>query len=230
MTLDLKPRNYVPGGKVLQHTYEVMLRDHPEAFDVIVFPALRSEENEINAVDAPEITLLDRDERGQTYGEPYKCRAIIAPEETLAFSATDSELLESFHSASEAVNLLLAGRGVRTYSIIQWLEYPDMDSEETVERTVYVAATRPVGHTMNTWTIHTCFPLFGEGEIPEVPEELLAPGPLPPDTPIDDAIDMDTEPDTNMDTTPENQPTEPVLPDTETDNDSANEDDTVGVL
>lgn len=164
---ELKPRNYIPGGDVLHHSYEVMLRDHPEAFDVIVYPALPSEENEINSVDAPEITLLDRDERKQRYGEPFRCRAIIAPEDTLGFQITDSEMLEAFHGASEGINLLLSERGVRTFSLIQWLEYTDLAGEETTERTVYVASTRPIGRTMNTWNVHTCFPLFNEGDIPE---------------------------------------------------------------
>lgn len=171
MSLDIKPRSYIPGGEALHHAYEVMLRDHPEAFDVIVFPALESEENEINVPDAPEITLLDREQRMQKYGEPFACRAIIAPEESLTFDTADSEMLEAFHVASEGINLLLSVRGVRTFSIIQWREYTDLSGTETAERTVYVASTKPVGRTMNTWNIHTCFPLFNEGDIPEIPEE-----------------------------------------------------------
>ncbi len=167
---NLIPRNYKPGGDVLEHTYAVMLAKHPESFDVMVYPALDSTKNEILAVNAPEITLLDRDERLQAFGEPFQARARIVPEESLSFDVVDSAQFEAFHGASEAINLMLSVPSVRTFSVIQWLEYLDLSNTETVTRTVYVAATRNIGRTTLAQFLHVCLPLPVKLTLPEVTE------------------------------------------------------------
>ena len=129
------PRSYQATAAALSHTFSVMLQSHPEAFDCLIFPAQPSEQNEIIAVDSPTVTLLDRDERAQRYGAPIKARAMLVPDGEWAFGAVDSGLYESFHSDEEAMLLLLSVPGLRTFSLVQWLEYLDMASQETVERT-----------------------------------------------------------------------------------------------
>lgn len=169
----LKPRNHKPIGAVLRHALEVKLRDHPEAFDCLIFPALSSEHNETNSLIEPVATMLDRDERRQSYGDPIKARAMVIPDDALAFEMTDSGLYQSFGGASTAINLLLSLPGVRTFSLVQWLEYPNLDAEESVERTVYVASIQPMGRILGAGVVHVCHPLPALGEIPEgeVPED-----------------------------------------------------------
>lgn len=169
--MDLIPRNYKPGGDVLEHTYAVMLAKHPESFDVMVYPALDSTKNEIISVNAPEITLLDRDERLQAFGEPFQARARIVPEESLSFEVVDSAQYEAFHGASEAIHLMLSVPNVRTFSVIQWLEYLDRSNTETVIRTVYVAATRNIGRTTLAQFLHICLPLPVKLTLPEAPAD-----------------------------------------------------------
>ena len=162
------PRSYQATAAALSHTFSVMLQSHPEAFDCLIFPAQPSEQNEIIAVDSPTVTLLDRDERAQRYGAPIKARAMLVPDGEWAFGAVDSGLYESFHSDEEAMLLLLSVPGLRTFSLVQWLEYLDMASQETVERTVYIAENIPVGRTLGAGMVHKCYPLPASGEIPSL--------------------------------------------------------------
>ena len=156
---DLQPRTYKLGGSVLEDTYAIMLEKHPESFDVMVYPALSSLHDEIVAVDKPEVTLLDRDERVQSFGDPFVARARIVPQETLSFEVTDSSFFEAFHGASEAIVLMLSTPSVRTFTVIQWLEYISLHSDELVVRTVYVAANNNIGRTTGSQLLHVCYPL-----------------------------------------------------------------------
>lgn len=167
----ITPRSFRPDGLVLEHTHAVMLREHPEAFDCIIWPAKDASHDEILSVEAPEITLLDSDERAQQYEAPILSRAMIIPDYNLQFGATDSGLYESFNSATEAIRLLLS-EPVRKHSIVQWLEWLDLHGEECVERTVYVVRVQPLGKTLNCGNIYVCFPLLARGEKPDtLPEQ-----------------------------------------------------------
>lgn len=167
----ITPRSFRPDGLVLEHTQAVMLKDHPEAFDCIIWSAKDASHDEILSVEAPEITLLDSDERAQQYEAPILSRAMIIPDHNLQFGATDSGLYESFNSATEAIRLLLS-EPVRKHSIVQWLEWLDLHGEECVERTVYVARVQPLGKTLNCGNIYVCFPLLARGEKPDtLPEQ-----------------------------------------------------------
>lgn len=198
--MSLIPRNYKPAGNVLHDTFEIMLREHPEAFDCIIFPAKSSEYDEIIADNTPVGTLLDRGERAQEYDPPVAGRAMIVPNPEFTFMASSSGLFESFHSAPGPIQMLVSIPGLRTYSLIRWREYLSLDSEETVERTVYVADVKPMGRTLGAGMAYICRPLPAEGETPEVD------------------IDQDTKPDIP-----------PQSTDTDTDNEQGNT-PVVGIL
>lgn len=181
----ITPRSFRPDGLVLEHTHAVMLREHPEAFDCIIWPAKDASHDEILSVEAPEITLLDSDERAQEYDAPILARAMIIPDHNLQFGATDSGLYESFNSATEAIKLLLSVPALRQHSIIQWSEWLDLHGEECVERTVYVARVQPLGKTLNCGNIYVCFPLLAKGEKPDtMPVEPEVPEETPPDATV----------------------------------------------
>lgn len=169
----LLPRNYHDTSMTLRHDLQVMLRDHPEAFDCLVYPALESEKNEFVTVDGPRVGIADRDERAQSYGEPVQARAFMVPDQSLEFMAVDSALYESVTGTEPPVNILLSIPGIRTYSLIQWLEYLKPDECDTIERTYYVSEVKPLGRTLNAEMIHVCYPLPALGETPLLwhPEE-----------------------------------------------------------
>lgn len=162
----LLPRNYHDTSMTLRHDLQVMLRDHPEAFDCLIYPALESEENEFVTVDGPRVGIADRDERAQSYGEPIQARAFMVPDQSLEFEAVDSALFESITGTQPPVNILLSVPGIRTYSLIQWLEYLKPDECETIERTYYVSEVKPLGRTLNAEMICVCYPLPALGETP----------------------------------------------------------------
>lgn len=162
----LLPRCYHDTSMTLRHDLQVMLRDHPEAFDCLIYPALESEENEFVTVDGPRVGIADRDERAQSYGEPIQARAFMVPDQSLEFEAVDSALFESITGTLPPVNILLSVPGIRTYSLIQWLEYLKPDECETIERTYYVSEVKPLGRTLNAEMICVCYPLPALGETP----------------------------------------------------------------
>lgn len=178
----IEPRSYKPVASVLHNSYEIMLRDHPEAFDCIVHPAKSSEHNEILADNRPVATLLDRDERAQEYDPPEFGRAMIVARPDLMFGATDSGMYESFHDASEAITLLLSKPDLQRHSIVQWKEFQSLESEETYDRVVYIADIKPMGRTLNAGMLYICYPLPAMGEKPDVEPE------IPPEDNNEDGI------------------------------------------
>ena len=172
MSLDIKPRNYHPTAAVLSHDLSIMLSHHPEAFDCIIFPALDSSHNEIVAENSPTGTLLDREERLQAYDAPVKARAMIVPDEAQMFGTVSSGSMENFHDTPEGIRLLLSMPDLRTYTLVQWMEYPTMFSADPVERTVYVSSVQPLGKTLGAAGFsYLCFPLPATGEIPADAED-----------------------------------------------------------
>lgn len=167
----LVPRDYHDTSLTLAHDLQVLLNEHPESFDCLVYPAQDSEQNERTTVDGPVVGDLVRDEQAQSYGEPIQARAYIVPPPDLEFEVVDSALYESLVGHPQAANILLSVRGIRTFSIIQWLEYLTPDKCDTVERTYYIAETKPLGRTLNADVMHVCFPLPALGEVPEMEEE-----------------------------------------------------------
>ena len=163
----LTPRSYKPGAQVLNDTYATMLQSHPEALDCIIYPAKSSEHNEILADNESVGTLLDRDERAQEYDPPVLAMALIVPKQELAFDVTDSGLYESFHATSEAMTLMLSIPGLRRHSLVQWKEYLSPDSDNTIDRVVFIADEKPIGRTLNAQMIYVCYPLPAMGEKPE---------------------------------------------------------------
>lgn len=182
----ITPRSFRADGLVLEHTFNVMLKSHPESFDCMIWPAKDSSHDEILSVEAPEVTLLDRDERAQEYDAPIEGRAMIVPDQNLEFGATDSGLYESFNSATESINMLLSVPGLRLHSIVQWSEWLDLHGEECVERTVYIARVEPMGKTLNAGNMYVCYPLPAIGEKPDtMPETQVQPdNAMPPDATI----------------------------------------------
>lgn len=167
----LVPRKYQDTSMTLRHDLKVLLEDHPEAFDCLVFPARPSEENERVTLDPPVVGLLDRDERGISYGEPIQARAYMVPAAELEFQVVDSALYESITGSAPPVHILLSVPGIRTFSLIQWLEYLTPDDCNPVERTYYIKETKPMGRTLNADVLHVCYPLPALGEVPVLEEE-----------------------------------------------------------
>lgn len=164
----LKPRLFKPTGGKFQHDIAVMLEQHPLAFDCIVFPAKPSEFNEQISDGTPSITMLDRDERLQSYDPPLLARAMIIPEgEDVLFGLGESGSFENFSDMSQPMRLIVSVPALRTYSLIQWKEYEEHDTDSIVDRTVYIASSLPIGRGLNCWTLHLCHPMLASGDVPK---------------------------------------------------------------
>lgn len=191
--MDMQPRNYQPIGRALSNAQAIMLQQHPEAFDCIIYPAKGSEFNEIIAENAPQVTLLDRDERTQEYDPPVLGRAMPAPTQELDFGPTSSGDYENFNSATDAIPLLLS-LNVRTHSFVKWFEYATADADsEVLERVVYVAEIKPQGRTLGAGNVYICYPLTALGEVPDTVPESEGEPPSETDT-IQESLEEQTPP------------------------------------
>ena len=95
--MSLASRDCKAFTKILKHDYTKILVQHPEAFDCIIWPAKSAEHDEIVSENRTVGTLLESDERMQTYDPPVYGRAMIIPSPDLDFGATESSGFESFH-------------------------------------------------------------------------------------------------------------------------------------
>ena len=114
--MTIAPRDYRQPGRVLKQDLSTLLAASPEAFDCLVWIAKDSIHDE-------QVTV----ERAQSYEEPIQARARIVPDDALAFGVLSSALAENFIGASQPMRIILSVPGARKYSLIQWLEFPDMD-------------------------------------------------------------------------------------------------------
>lgn len=164
--MSITPRDYRQPGRVLKQDLSTLLDVSPEAFDCLVFRALPSEDEQVT-IEQDVVGSIESGERAQSYAEPVEARARIVPDEGLAFGVLSSALAENFIGASQPMNILLSVPGVRKYSLVQWMEFPDVDSDGAELRTVYVLDSKPVGRTLGAGVIYTCLPLPALGEVPQ---------------------------------------------------------------
>ena len=165
---DIKPRLFKPTGGKFQHDIAVLLKQHPLAFDCIIFPAKHSDFDEQISEDTPQITMLDRDERLQEYDAPIQARAMIIPEgDDILFGLTESGGTENFSNMQQAIRMIVSVPNLRTYSLIQWREYEEHSTDTIVDRTVYIANSIPIGRGLNMWALHQCRPMLASGDIPQ---------------------------------------------------------------
>lgn len=166
----MNPRSFRPLARVLKTDISTMLAHAPDAFDCVVFMAKDAEHDESVSMVPDVVGALDSDERAQEYDEPIRARAKILYDAGLTFEAMGGAV-ENFLSGAQPVRLLLSVPGLRKFSLIQWAEYPDVDSDGEVVRTVYVMSTNPVGRTLGAGVIYDCLPLPALGEVPAYPDE-----------------------------------------------------------
>lgn len=165
----LRPRGYTPLSSVIARDLAKVLAQHPEAFDCLVFKAIKGTEETL-ALNEDVVGTLESGARSLEYEPPVKGRAMIVYDEALTFGALGDGLAENFHSASQSINLVLSVDGVRTYSFVQWLEYPTAEAMEPQARTVYVLESLPAGRTLGVGMVYRCLPLAAMGEVPDIPE------------------------------------------------------------
>ena len=166
-----RPRNHVSTARSFRHDVDVLLAQHPEAFDVLLWVARPTDENEIVAADAHDgVTMLDREERRNAYDAPVLARAYVVPSEGIGFNVSDSGAYETPGTGTESLRLLLSVRAT-TFSLVQWREVVSLDPEEVEERTYYVSEITTAGHTLgNPTDIYECWPLNAASEVPKAEE------------------------------------------------------------
>ena len=164
MPQDIKPRDFRPSGRILRKDLATTLEQDPKAFDCLIFPAYKDQDETVTVVEDV-VGSLDSGERAQSYGGPILGRAMIVPDEALGFEVLSGELANSFNGANQPMNILLS-EAVRNYSLIQWKEYADPDDLEPELRTVYVLDAKPIGKVAGSGVIYVCMPMPAMGEVP----------------------------------------------------------------
>ena len=122
--MTIAPRDYRQPGRVLKQDLSTLLAASPEAFDCL---AKDPSHDEQVTVEQDVVGSIESGERAQSYEKPIQARARIVPDDALAFGVLSSALAENFIGASQPMRIILSVPGARKYSLIQWLEFPDMD-------------------------------------------------------------------------------------------------------
>lgn len=125
--MTIAPRDYRQPGRVLKQDLSTLLEASPEAFDCLVWIAKDSSHDEQVTVEQDVVGSIESGERAQSYEKPIQARARIVPDDALAFGVLSSALAENFIGASQPMHIILSVPGARKYSLIQWLEFPDMN-------------------------------------------------------------------------------------------------------
>ena len=122
--MTIAPRDYRQPGRVLKQDLSTLLA---ASFDCLVWIAKDSSHDEQVTVEQDVVGSIESGKRAQSYEKPIQARARIVPDDALAFGVLSSALAENFIGASQPMRIILSVPGARKYSLIQWLEFPDMD-------------------------------------------------------------------------------------------------------
>lgn len=159
-------RDYRETGAVISGDVSVLLSSHPEAFDAFLFRAISgSEENATEVADV--VGTLESSEVRIEYADPIPVRALIVPDDSVAWGAFSDGTGENPLDESGPMVLLLSEATVPKQSVVRWLEYTGQGDDDTREVAVYILKSQPYGKAPVFGLKHYCIPLMSAGETGE---------------------------------------------------------------
>lgn len=160
------PRDYRERAEVLSSDFATMLDNHPDAFDCLVYKAMRSTaENVVEGLLDDVVGSSEGSERKIEYADPVEGKAMLVPEDMFFFGAyTDGSTDENIGTADQPLVLLLSVPDVPKQSVVSWLVYTDQ-AGTTKENRVYILESKSFGIAPSAGLKHYCIPMKDEGEI-----------------------------------------------------------------
>jgi hypothetical protein len=164
--MSLNPRDYRERSAVLSADFANMLDNHPDAFDCLLYKAIRSTpENLVLGLVDDVVGAAEGSERKIEYADPVQTRGMLVPEEQFLFAAyTDGAIDENVGSAEQPLVLLLKEAEVPKQSVVTWVEFTGQGAA-TKEVRVYILESKAFGKAPSAGLKHYCIPMIDEGEI-----------------------------------------------------------------
>ena len=168
----MKARDYRDFYKAMSDDFLVFVRNHPDAFDILLFkPDLSSAETV--AVDQDVVGALEGEERALEYLDPVKVKAVLIPDE-FPFGAVDAGG-EPDGSMDQPSVLLIADPDIPKQSVVQYREFINDTDVRVVS--LYVLRSEIIGEAPGVCEKHYCVPFqvfdfeFIEPPLNESPED-----------------------------------------------------------
>lgn len=167
---DLKPRNHQPLGRVIESGLSAFLLGHPEAFDALLFKAVKGSEEDVavagGIIDV--VGSMESSERSLDYADPVKTRAFLLPDDGISFYATTDGAGETEVGIEQPLAMLLLEPDVPKYSVVRWQEYDGTGLDAAiVSRTFYVFDAKPAGRGTGAGMVYFILPMSSPGELPQ---------------------------------------------------------------
>lgn len=168
----MKERDYRNFNKAMSDDFMVFVRNHPDAFDILLFkPDPNSAETV--AVDQDVVGALEAEERSLEYLDPIIAKAVLIPDE-FPFGAVDAGG-EPDGNMDQPVALLIGDSDVQKQSVVQYREYINDTDVRVVS--LYVLRSEIIGEAPGVCEKHYCVPFqvfdyeFIEPPLNEQPED-----------------------------------------------------------
>ena len=160
----MSARDFRARSVVLSQDLITMLDSHPDAFDCLLYRAVRSApENVVAGLVADVVGSSEGSERRIEYADPVETRGMLVPEDgfsLLAYSGGETD--GNIDSAERPIVLLLKESNVPKQSVITWMEYTDTESMKEVR--VYILESKAFGKAPVAGLKHYCISMHDESE------------------------------------------------------------------
>lgn len=143
---NLKPRDHRQLSSVMSEDFKIMMDNHPEAFECLIFKALECSTNPSDGLTEDFASALEKKEESISYASPVPSKAIILPEEGISFQ-TFGDGLDGDAALNEngMTTLLLREESVPNQSVVLWKEYTGKTDSEVKEVYMYILSSDTYG-------------------------------------------------------------------------------------
>ncbi len=168
----MKERDYRDFNKAMSEDFMVFVRNHPDAFDVLLFKP-DPDSLETVAVDQDVVGALETEERALEYLDPVMTKAVLIPDE-FPFGAVDAGGEPDGNMDRPSV-LLIADPDIPKQTVVQYREFINDTDVRVVS--LYIMRSEIIGEAPGVCEKHYCVPFqvfdyeFIEPPLNEFPED-----------------------------------------------------------
>jgi hypothetical protein len=164
--MTIAPRDYRDRSGVLSQDFLTMLNTHPDAFDCLVYKAIRSTaEDTVAGLVDDVVGALEGSERKIDYADPEQARAMLIPEEGFLFGAYSDGTGEVAATTEQPLVLLLSVPEVPKQSAVAWKEQTGQGAADVKDVAVYILESKAFGKAPVVGEKHYCIPFGDMGEL-----------------------------------------------------------------
>lgn len=147
----MKARDYRNFNKAMSEDFMIFVRNHPDAFDILLFKPDPDTLEKV-AIDSDTVGTLEAEERSIEYLDPIMTKAVLVPDE-FPFGVVDAGGEPDGNMDQPSV-LLIADPEIPKQSIVQYREYVNDTDVRVVS--LYVMRSEIIGEAPGVCEKHYC--------------------------------------------------------------------------